>query len=160
MDLRKTLAAAGATMDDIVKATVYIADIDYYEKMNEVYMTFFEGPTPARSTIVTRLVMDEILVEIEAVAYKPRPKSLQVLIREVLEAAQPLGDPGPPVAYAEVVPGVVEDHPWPDHDVLLLGVLLGELLDVHPDELGKADGGAFGVDPLEVVTVVLEELVH
>ncbi len=70
-DLRKTLAAAGATMDDIVKATVYIADIDYYEKMNEVYMTFFEGPTPARSTIVTRLVMDEILIEIEAVAYKP-----------------------------------------------------------------------------------------
>ncbi len=70
-DLRKTLAAAGATMDDIVKATVYIADIDYYEKMNEVYMTFFEGPTPARSTIVTKLVMDEILVEIEVVAYKP-----------------------------------------------------------------------------------------
>lgn len=72
VDLRKTLAAAGATMDDIVKATVYIADIDYYEKMNEVYVTFFEGPTPARSTIVTRLVMDEILVEIEAVAYKPQ----------------------------------------------------------------------------------------
>lgn len=72
VDLRKTLAAAGATMDDIVKATVFIADIDYYEKMNEVYMTFFEGPTPARSTIVTRLVMDEILVEIEAVAYKPQ----------------------------------------------------------------------------------------
>jgi len=71
MDLRKTLAAVGATMDDIVKATVYIADMDYYDKMNEVYMTFFEGPTPARSTIVTRLVMDEILVEIEAVAYKP-----------------------------------------------------------------------------------------
>ncbi|MCX6648683.1 MAG: RidA family protein [Candidatus Bathyarchaeota archaeon] len=72
VDLRKTLAAAGATMDDIVKATVYIADIDFYEKMNEVYVTFFEGPTPARSTIVTRLVMDEILVEIEAVAYKPQ----------------------------------------------------------------------------------------
>jgi 2-iminobutanoate/2-iminopropanoate deaminase len=72
VDLRKTLAAAGATMDDIVKATVYIADIDYYEKMNEIYMTFFERPTPARSTIVTRLVMDEILVEIEVVAYKPR----------------------------------------------------------------------------------------
>jgi 2-iminobutanoate/2-iminopropanoate deaminase len=71
-DIRKTLAAAGAKMDDIIKATVYIADIDYYEKMNEVYMTFFEGPTPARSTIVTKLVMDEILVEIEVVAYKPR----------------------------------------------------------------------------------------
>jgi 2-iminobutanoate/2-iminopropanoate deaminase len=71
-DLKKTLAAAGASIDDIVKVTVYIADIDYYEKMNEVYMTFFEGPTPARSTIVTSLVMNEILVEIEAVAYKPR----------------------------------------------------------------------------------------
>ena len=71
VDLRKTLAAAGATMDDIVKATVFIADIDYYEKMNEVYMEFFAGPAPARSTIVTKLVMDEILVEIECVAYKP-----------------------------------------------------------------------------------------
>ncbi len=71
VDLRKTLAAAGATMDDIVKATVFIADIGYYEKMNEVYMEFFAGPTPARSTIVTKLVMDEILVEIECVAYKP-----------------------------------------------------------------------------------------
>jgi len=50
-------------MDDIVKATVFIADIDYYEKMNEVYLTFFEGPTLARSTIVTNLVMDEILVD-------------------------------------------------------------------------------------------------
>ena len=71
VDLRKTPAASGATLDEIVKATVYISDIGYYEKMNEVYMKFFEGPTPARSTIVTRLVMDEILVEIEAIAYKP-----------------------------------------------------------------------------------------
>ncbi len=71
VDLRKTLAAAGATMDDIVKATVFIADVDYYEKMNEVYLEFFTGPTPARSTIVTKLVMDEILVEIECVVYKP-----------------------------------------------------------------------------------------
>ena len=70
-ELRKTLKAAGATMDDIVKATVYIADADDYGKMNKVYMTFFKGPAPARTTIVAKLVLDEILVEIEAVAYKP-----------------------------------------------------------------------------------------
>jgi 2-iminobutanoate/2-iminopropanoate deaminase len=70
-DLQKTLAAAGATMDDIVKATVFITRMEDFEAMNEEYMKFFKGPTPARSTLVTRLVMDEILVEIEAVAYKP-----------------------------------------------------------------------------------------
>jgi 2-iminobutanoate/2-iminopropanoate deaminase len=71
IDLRKTLAAAGAEMDDIVKATVYITSMEDYEAMNEEYMKFFKGPTPARSTIVAKLVLKEILVEIEAVAYKP-----------------------------------------------------------------------------------------
>jgi 2-iminobutanoate/2-iminopropanoate deaminase len=71
-ELRKTLKAAGATMDDIVKATVYLTDADDYEKMNEVYMSFFNGPAPARTTVVVKLVLDKTLVEIEAVAYKPR----------------------------------------------------------------------------------------
>jgi 2-iminobutanoate/2-iminopropanoate deaminase len=71
-ELRKTLRAAGATMDDIVKATVYLTDADDYEKMNEVYISFFSGPAPARTTILAKLVLDEILVEIDAVAYKPR----------------------------------------------------------------------------------------
>ncbi len=71
-ELRKTLRAAGATMDDIVKATVYLTDADDYEKMNEVYISFFRGPAPARTTILAKLVLDEILVEIDAVAYKPR----------------------------------------------------------------------------------------
>jgi 2-iminobutanoate/2-iminopropanoate deaminase len=70
-DLQRTLAAAGAKMDDIVKATVFITRNDDFEAMNEEYVKFFKGPTPARSTLVTKLVMDEILVEIEAVAYKP-----------------------------------------------------------------------------------------
>jgi 2-iminobutanoate/2-iminopropanoate deaminase len=59
-------------MDDIVKATVYLTDADDYEKMNEVYMSFFNGPAPARTTVVVKLVLDKTLVEIEAVAYKPR----------------------------------------------------------------------------------------
>jgi reactive intermediate/imine deaminase len=70
-DLKNTLVAAGAEMDDIVKATVYITRMEDYEAMNEEYMKFFNGPAPARSTIVAKLVLDEILVEIEAVAYKP-----------------------------------------------------------------------------------------
>lgn len=85
---------------------------------------------------------------------------LQVLVCEVFEAAEPLGDPGAPVAYAEVVAGVVEDHAGPDDDVLLFGVFLGELLDVHPDEFGETDGGALRAYPSEVVGVVFEELVE
>ena len=69
--LKNTLKMAGATLDDVVKATIFLRDAKDFRKMNEVYKTFFKDVYPARSTIVTELVIPEILVEIECIVYKP-----------------------------------------------------------------------------------------
>ncbi|MCC6704249.1 MAG: RidA family protein [Thermomicrobiales bacterium] len=67
-NIRITLEAAGATFDDVVRTTVWITDIAEYAGMNEVYARYFpEGP-PARATLVSGLVKEGLLVEIDAIA--------------------------------------------------------------------------------------------
>jgi len=68
MDQIKALVEqAGATMNDVVKTTVFITRKEEFAAMNAVYATYFGAEPPARSTIVCDLVVD-ILVEIEAIA--------------------------------------------------------------------------------------------
>lgn len=69
--LKETFKMAGATLDDVVKATIFLRYAKDFRKMNEVYRTYFTNEYPARSTIVTELVIPEILVEIECIVYKP-----------------------------------------------------------------------------------------
>jgi reactive intermediate/imine deaminase len=67
-NLRAAVTAAGGTLSDIVKTTVYLGDVSDYAGMNEVYRRFFaEGP-PARATLITGFVVPGLLVEIEAIA--------------------------------------------------------------------------------------------
>src|SRR6266851_8886277 len=67
-NLKIAVTAAGGTLADIVKATVYLGDVSDYAGMNEVYRSYFpEGP-PARATLVTGSVVPGLLVEIEAIA--------------------------------------------------------------------------------------------
>lgn len=66
-NIRRILAEAGLTMDDVVKTLVFLKNRDDYEKFNEVYSRFFNKPYPARSVVYCDLNWD-ILVEIEAVA--------------------------------------------------------------------------------------------
>lgn len=62
------LNAAGASLDDVVKTTVYINDMRYYDEVNETYAELLSGPYPARSAVeVVKLPVD-IDVEIEAIA--------------------------------------------------------------------------------------------
>lgn len=63
--------AEGATMNDIIKTTVVLSDIKFFSELNEIYKTFFKEPYPARTTIGASLP-GRIMVEIEAVAYKPK----------------------------------------------------------------------------------------
>jgi len=63
--------AEGATMNDIVKMTVVLSDIKFFSELNEIYKTFFKEPYPARTTIGASLP-GRVMVEIEAVAYKPK----------------------------------------------------------------------------------------
>ena len=67
-NIRLTLEAAGATLDDVVKTTVYLTDVAYYGGMNEVYRRYFPVNPPARATLLTGLVVQGLLVEIEAIA--------------------------------------------------------------------------------------------
>ncbi len=70
-NMKHVLAAAGASLGDVVKVNVFLVSIDDYPKMNEVYQSYFLKDRPARSTIVTGMVMPELLIEIECIAYKP-----------------------------------------------------------------------------------------
>lgn len=65
------LALAGATLADVVKTTVFLADARDFGAFNKVYATYFPDAPPARTTVEARLMID-IRVEIDAVAYAPR----------------------------------------------------------------------------------------
>jgi len=67
-NLRAILHAAGASLDDVVKCNVYLRDINDFAAMNEVYMTFFTAPFPARTTIQAGALPGGIAVEIECIA--------------------------------------------------------------------------------------------
>ena len=63
------LEAGGATLGDVLKCTVYLADIRHFQAMNDVFAEFFGTDPPARTTVEARLAEPEMLVEIEAVAW-------------------------------------------------------------------------------------------
>ena len=65
-NVQACLAAAGCTMDDIVKVTSFLVDLQDFAGYNEVYAEFFTEPYPVRTTVGSRLA--DILVEIDVVA--------------------------------------------------------------------------------------------
>jgi 2-iminobutanoate/2-iminopropanoate deaminase len=69
-NVRTCLAAAGCTMDDVVKVNAYLADLADFPVYNEVYVEFFVAPYPARTSVQAGLP-DRVLIEIEAVARRP-----------------------------------------------------------------------------------------
>jgi len=71
-NIKKALAAANANLEDVVKCTIFLSDLKYFKQVNQIYQTYFTTPAPARSTIVAGMVLPQILVEIEALAYRPQ----------------------------------------------------------------------------------------
>lgn len=70
-NIKGVLAAAGCTFHDVVKTTVFLADMADFAAMNVVYAQYFVDPAPARSCVqVARLPMN-VAVEIECIAIKP-----------------------------------------------------------------------------------------
>jgi len=69
-NLAAVVAAGGATLDDVVKCTVYLADIAHFTAVNEVYAEFFPptGAPPARATVEVSRLPKGALVEIDCVA--------------------------------------------------------------------------------------------
>ncbi len=67
-NLQAILEAAGLTMDDVVKATIFLADMNDFATVNGIYQEYFRAPYPARACVqVARLPRDG-KVEIEAIA--------------------------------------------------------------------------------------------
>lgn len=68
-NIKAILEAAGSSMDDVLKVTVYLKNMDDFAKMNEVYGTFFtEGNYPTRCAVEVAKLPKDVLVEIDAIA--------------------------------------------------------------------------------------------
>lgn len=67
LHVRKIIEAAGGTMNDIVKCTVHLTDINEFDRYNEIYASFFSGILPARTTVQS-VLCDGIKIEIDAIA--------------------------------------------------------------------------------------------
>lgn len=67
-NLKGVVEAAGGSLDDVVKATVFITDLSGFAAMNAVYATYFTVKPPARSTVEVSGLAKNALVEIEVVA--------------------------------------------------------------------------------------------
>ena len=64
------LGAAGLGLGNVVKTTVFLADMGDFAAMNEVYAAFFSAPFPARSAVAVKTLPKGALVEIECIAVK------------------------------------------------------------------------------------------
>ncbi len=67
---RAILEAAGLGLQQVVKTTVFLADMADFAAMNEVYAQFFSAPFPARSAVAVKTLPKGALVEIECIAAK------------------------------------------------------------------------------------------
>lgn len=67
-NIKAILAEAGLTIDNVVKTTVFLADMSLFVDMNEVYAENFTAPFPARSAVAVKELPKQVLVEIEVIA--------------------------------------------------------------------------------------------
>jgi 2-iminobutanoate/2-iminopropanoate deaminase len=67
-NLKAVLAAAGATLRDVVKTTLYIKNMSDFSTINEIYGQYFPEEPPARSCVEAARLPRDVLVEIEAIA--------------------------------------------------------------------------------------------
>ena len=69
-NMQNILAEAGLTMENVVKTTVFLADMADFADMNGVYAEFFPGTCPARSAVAVKTLPKNALVEIECIAVR------------------------------------------------------------------------------------------
>jgi 2-iminobutanoate/2-iminopropanoate deaminase len=69
-NVKRLVEGAGATLADVVKVGVFLADASEFAQMNEVYTEFFGEAKPARTTVVCKF-MSDIRIEIDCVVYSP-----------------------------------------------------------------------------------------
>ena len=67
-NLKAVVTAAGGSLESIVRTTVFLADLNDFAEMNEVYGSFFGENPPARSTVEVRRLPRDVKIEIDAIA--------------------------------------------------------------------------------------------
>jgi 2-iminobutanoate/2-iminopropanoate deaminase len=67
-NLQAILEAAGASFDNVVRTTVYLADMNDFSTVNEIYGTYFSSPAPARATVQAARLPRDARVEIDLIA--------------------------------------------------------------------------------------------
>lgn len=68
-NLKEVLLAADSNLDNVLKVTVYLKNMDDFLSMNEVYASYFQKPYPARATVEVAKLPKGALIEIECIAY-------------------------------------------------------------------------------------------
>lgn len=67
-NLQLILEAAGSSLDRVVKASVFLADMNNFEEMNQTYGEYFQDPAPARTTVEVSRLPKDVDVEIDVIA--------------------------------------------------------------------------------------------
>ncbi len=70
-NIKRILEGCGATLADVVKCSVYLADGKDFAAMNEVYAEFFGEFRPARTTVACQFAIPNIHIEVDAIAFRP-----------------------------------------------------------------------------------------
>ncbi len=69
-NLKAVLAASGASLEDVIKTTIFLTDLNNFQKVNEIYSEFFQNePSPARACVEVSSLPKGVLIEIDCVAY-------------------------------------------------------------------------------------------
>ncbi len=69
-NVKAVLEAAGCTLNDVVRCGIFLKDMNDFAKVNEVYGQYFSSHKPARSCVEVARLPKDVLIEIEAIAYK------------------------------------------------------------------------------------------
>ncbi|MCL1616902.1 RidA family protein [Bacteroides sp. ET71] len=69
-NVKHILEEVDLTMNDVVKTTVFLADMSLFAEMNEIYSVYFKAPFPARSAVAVKALPKGALVEIECIAVR------------------------------------------------------------------------------------------
>ena len=94
--LKNTFAAAGTTLDHVVKAQVFLTDLDHFAAFDEVWREYFKVPPPRTTVGVTDLLIKDSLIEIDLIAYVPGGATKHEVISNT-------GNPRPLANYSEAV---------------------------------------------------------
>ncbi len=73
-NLKAVLEEAGATLDDVVKVTIYMKDLGEFTQMNDVYSQYFKNSPPARTTVEVSRLPRDVKIEIDLIAVKKKAK--------------------------------------------------------------------------------------